>query len=501
MAQLRHPGIVTVYEVTELEEGPAIVSAFVEGVTVRELRQVRRLAFRETAELVAQVAEALEYAHSMKLIHRDVKPANIMVQFAPGVSLSTSLDASAHASTASGVSASASANQSSSLASNSSRPRAMLLDFGLALRDDAEITLTADGQVIGTPAYMSPEQAAGEGHRVDRRSDIYSLGIVLYELLVGELPFRGSKVAVLHQVLHDEPRMPRKINEKIPRDAALNPDGGLLAISATQFDVVRLWNVATNREVATLRNMASPQRVGFSLNGQALVASGPQSVRVWNLAGDSEKIEFSVPGGGVPATQFSPDGLTLATASKDMKVRIWNPATGELLQTLEDFASPVQTLAFSPDGRMLATGTDSDGRLQLWDTQSWSELITIDHPLGLNIRGTAFSPRGDYFAACGLQGVTAWRLTAGSSDDATTARPALEMVARPAEDRVDFVCFTDDSRFLAWAESVSGYRAHVWSIDWSPDRRQLAVGSSSGSVVLWDITRIREQLDEIGLAW
>ena len=239
----------------------------------------------------------------------------------------------------------------------------MLLDFGLALRDDAEITLTADGQVIGTPAYMSPEQAAGEGHRVDRRSDIYSLGIVLYELLVGELPFRGSKVAVLHQVLHDEPRMPRKINEKIPRDAALNPDGGLLAISATQFDVVRLWNVATNSEVATLRNMASPQRVGFSLNGQALVASGPQSVRVWNLAGDAEKREFSVPGGGVPATQFSPDGLTLATASKDMKVRIWNPATGELLQTLEDFASPVQTLAFSPDGRMLATGTDSDGRL------------------------------------------------------------------------------------------------------------------------------------------
>ena len=218
VAQLRHPGIVTVYEVTELDEGPAIVSAFVEGVTVRELRQVRRLAFRETAELVAQVAEALDYAHSMKLIHRDVKPANIMVQFAPGTSLSTSLDASAHVSTTSGVSASASANQSSSMASNSSRPRAMLLDFGLALRDDAEITLTADGQVIGTPAYMSPEQAAGEGHRVDRRSDIYSLGIVLYELLVGELPFRGSKVAVLHQVLHDEPRMPRRINEKIPRD-------------------------------------------------------------------------------------------------------------------------------------------------------------------------------------------------------------------------------------------------------------------------------------------
>ena len=108
------------------------MSAFIEGVTVRELRQVRRLAFRETAELVAQVAEALDYAHSMKLIHCDVKPANIMVQFAPGVGLSTSLDASAHVSTTSGVSTSASANQSSVQASNSSGPRAMLLDFGLA---------------------------------------------------------------------------------------------------------------------------------------------------------------------------------------------------------------------------------------------------------------------------------------------------------------------------------------------------------------------------------
>jgi len=182
-ARLReHPGIVTVHDVGQCEGTPYLVFEYVSGEPLHQRlapsrwRQERQ-SFREIAQLTAQIAKALEYAHSKNVIHRDVKPSNIMI-------------------------------------SQDGRPK--LMDFGLAKQEDVDVTVTRDGAIVGTPAYMSPQQAAGKIDDLTPQTDIYSLGVVLYQMLTGEIPFRGRSQDVMRQVREDDPTAPRKLDAKIP---------------------------------------------------------------------------------------------------------------------------------------------------------------------------------------------------------------------------------------------------------------------------------------------
>lgn len=171
LAQLDHPHVVSIYDIGTTENGEDfVVTKFVEGQTLQQALIRRQFAHAETAMLLAMVSDALHAAHSLKIVHRDIKPANIL------------LDA---------------------------EYRPYVADFGLSVSERQRIP--GGGEIVGTPAYMSPEQTRGTKVSLNGRSDIWSIGVVLYEMMCGKRPFRGSVLEVFHGIQESEPE-PRLID-------------------------------------------------------------------------------------------------------------------------------------------------------------------------------------------------------------------------------------------------------------------------------------------------
>ncbi len=191
IARVRQDNVVGVLGVGETADGaPYLAMEYLAGPNLAVLiRAEGPLPPRAAAAIAAAVADGLAAVHGAGLIHRDVKPSNVLFDTtSPGPK---------------------------ELTNDPGRPK--LADFGLARDDLGPTSLTAEGAIAGTPAYLSPEQARGDDS-VDSRTDVYSLGVTLYEMLTGETPFRGPPHQVVRQIIEDEPPRPRRLNDAIPRD-------------------------------------------------------------------------------------------------------------------------------------------------------------------------------------------------------------------------------------------------------------------------------------------
>jgi serine/threonine protein kinase/formylglycine-generating enzyme required for sulfatase activity len=178
LAKVLHPAIVSVFDVGRTDDGlPFVVMEFVEGKSLRDILRNESMDVRESVDLLLQIGEGLQVAHSNALIHRDLKPGNIIVN---------------------------------------SEGQIKLVDFGLALHDDlCWSDLSTD--VVGTPSYMAPEQIRGENHRIDGQTDIWSFGVIMYRLLTGKMPFRAKSHADLaRQICYRQPMPPRQLNADTP---------------------------------------------------------------------------------------------------------------------------------------------------------------------------------------------------------------------------------------------------------------------------------------------
>lgn len=303
-ASLQHPNIVRTLAIEELGAGDAlaIVSAYVPGETLRDtLRSRGALAFDRTASVLRDVAAALAHAHEMRIVHRDVKPENIFLVGEPG--------------------------------------RALLTDFGIARELDSDTLLTVEGSAIGTPTYMSPEQV--DGLPVDERTDVYSLGLVGWEMLTGERPWQGETLyAVLHKQKH----------ERLPELAELRPDIPAYLLTAIEGaiekDPARRWQSASE---LLQRLSPSPARLRTAPVDADAGGDAWEDASEWAADASAETIRVArqppAPRSGRAARAAWALGLILVAATGLLLLNLLSDRGGTTAASATPDSSPAEELA------------------------------------------------------------------------------------------------------------------------------------------------------------
>lgn len=414
VALLRDAGICPVYDVDEVDGIHFITMAYIDGQPLSYLlRDGQNFESREAAVLVLKVARALCKAHAHGIVHRDVKPGNIMID-------------------------------------RDGEP--VIMDFGLAARLDIEdVRVTQHGTLLGTPAYMSPEQVAGDPDAISRSSDIFSLGVILYELLAGRLPFEGTILSIAHQIAHDEPPRLSDLNPRIdaplevicsrmlaksPQDrfgsmddtatalreylVGCDASGSDRSVSSETQTAATVPAQSTNPTDADYLSApasdATSRRPGITLGLTALVLLSALLVgftdggRVMLTRLEEAVVPFRSAPTVPPQTETrTPSIDTPADPIAEPHVP---PAVSGLAFEQPD-GSPIRDLVVSDDGRFLVTGS-AGGDVQLWDAES-GQLIHEHHSgSGADdsprpaITSLAMSPGGHLLGVAAGSSVIVW---------------------------------------------------------------------------------------------
>jgi WD40 repeat protein/predicted Ser/Thr protein kinase len=469
-AAVRHDHVVTIYRVggTPGFALPYYVMEYIEGEALSDRRRRQgALVPKEAAEIVRQVALGLDAAHARGQVHRDIKPSNILLTGA----------------------------------------RVKITDFGLARTQEVRTErLTQTGAIVGTPSYMSPEQITAP-QRIDPRSDVYGLGVVLYEMLTGEPPFRGLTHLVLQQVVHDEPRPPRRLNDTIPRDLeticlhCLHKEPGRRYASADALaedlrrflagEPIRARPVRAGERVAKwvkrrpaiaalLALVVILTASGFGLVTwqwrRAEAASQAFRDKAGELAKKAEELEIKHYARNITlaASELAADDIGHYEELLDEcpeRLRGWEWHYLKQLRQAPPLVLPVGgrlrmmgggfDIAFSPDGCLLAIPSGDDS-IRVWGVTAGGQgapkaRLSLRGHTGLVV-GVAFSPNGHRLASTSAdKSVRIWDVTTGQGRGEAHA-PLLTL---PHTERVLGVVFSPDGQRLASADAHQSVK--VWN--------------------------------------
>jgi WD40 repeat protein/serine/threonine protein kinase len=496
-ASLQHANIVAIHEVGAHEGQPFFAMEFIDGQSLAQLAAGQPLPATRAARYVKIVAEAIHYAHERGILHRDLKPSNVLID-------------------------------------PFDQPR--VTDFGLAKRLHHDSELTLSGQVLGSPNYMPPEQAAAKRGLVGRRSDVYSLGAILYHLLTGRPPFVGETLTdTLHSVLNTEPISPRLLNPSVPRDletlclkclekepSRRYPTAQALAEDLDRFlrdepiqarpvsraekvlrwcrrkpvvaslgaaTLVLLLAVAVTSTVSAIRIQRQRQRI----------EQEQRTTRRNLYAADMYLLQHALEEGNYGLARRSLEAHRPSPGQEDLRGFewrfFWKLCQGESLETWRGHSNLVSCVAVSPDGKTLASGS-WDSSIRLWDLASRRVVTTFSMNTG-QVNSVAFSPDGRFLTAGNDSGpAKLWELASGKEISSFEGRmprvafspvEALLAVGSGGNIRGAGATATVSLWDCARQQQIRTFAQSGSRAAFSPDGKVLAIGSFHDAIKLWDI--------------